>query len=234
MDRPPQRLDDYRTKTSLVYDTLREFILAGRFPPGSRIIVDQVAAELGTSKVPVREAVVQLVGEGWLKSIPHVGAVVPTLSADEILETAIIRAAVEGMAVRHSVDALTPEDLDGLRALLNQLDEVAKSGSASYPSLNFDFHTSVFRRCRYPALRALAASLAEKSLHHRPVRFLPEYVRESQAQHWALVAALERRDADEAERVVRHHIEHAGRLLWQYAQEQADTGKPRRASKAQR
>lgn len=57
-------LDSYRTKTQLAYEQLRDAILAGKYLPGSRIIADQLAAELGVSKVPIREAITRLVGSG--------------------------------------------------------------------------------------------------------------------------------------------------------------------------
>jgi DNA-binding GntR family transcriptional regulator len=210
----------YRTKADLVYEALRAHLIDGRYPPGARIVVDQLAAELGTSKVPVREAVGRLVGEGWLQARPHTGAVVPELQPEEILETSVIRAVIEGAAIRHSVPHLQAKTLPRMAKLLEAMDAASRKDDAKYPELNFEFHSAAFSDCCYPNLRSMARSLAERSFRLRTVRFLPEYQAESQVQHRALFAAMERRDAEEAERVVRHHIEHAGQLLWDYALEQ--------------
>jgi len=212
-----QTLKTYRTKTDLVYEALRRSILGGRYAPGDRIVFDQVAAELGVSKVPVREAVVRLIGEGLLKSTPHVGAAVPVLSPDEILEISVIRAVLEGAAIRHAVDSLTRTTLRLLRTQLVRMDKASAEDDPNYPELNWKFHTTAFRSCRYPALRHLAISMAEKSHRLRTVRFVPDYLPESQAEHWALLEALNRRDGVAAERITREHIERAGRLLWQFA-----------------
>jgi DNA-binding GntR family transcriptional regulator len=65
----------------------------------------------------------------------------------------------------------------------------------------------------------MAASVLEKSRRLRTVRFLPEYLPESQREHRRLLEAIEQRDAAAAERLTRQHIEHAGRLLWKFAVE---------------
>jgi DNA-binding GntR family transcriptional regulator len=228
MPAPTQTLKTYRTKTDLVYEALRRSILRGQYAPGSRIVFDQIAAEMGVSKVPVREAVVRLIGEGWLQSTPHVGAAVPLLSPDEILEIAVVRAAIESAAIRYAVEDISPTTLRQLRTQLHRMDEAITGENPDYPELNFTFHTTAVRSCRYAALRDMAISLAEKSLRLRTVRFVPQYLPESQAEHWALLKALTRRNAVAAERITREHIERAGQLLWQFALDaQAQQKKPR-------
>jgi DNA-binding GntR family transcriptional regulator len=225
-------LAGYRTKTQLVYEELREAIRAGHYPPGSRLVADQIADAHGTSKVPVREAIVRLAGEGWLEIHPHVGAVVARLSPDEVLETSIVRATLESRAVRFAADRLTARDLSHLRALLVRMDAAVSGAADDYPELNFQFHSAVFLRCPYPLLRELTTSMAERSLKLRTVRFLPAYLPDTQREHWELLGALERHDADAAERITRDHIERAGRLLSQFARDQAKgaaPGAPRRA-----
>jgi DNA-binding GntR family transcriptional regulator len=214
---PARTLKTYRTKADLVYEALRRSILRGRYAPGSRIVFDQIATEMGVSKVPVREAVVRLIGEGWLQSTPHVGAAVPVLSPDEILEISVLRAVLESAAVRYSVDDMSRTTLRDLRAQLQRMDKAITDENPEYPELNFTYHTSVYRSCRYPGLRDMAISLAEKHHRLRTVRFVPQYLPETQAEHWALLEALNRRDAVAAERITREHIERAGRLLWEFA-----------------
>ena len=210
-------LSTYRTKGYLVYEALRQAILSGRYQPGARVNIDQLAVELGTSKVPIREAFGRLVGEGWLQMSPHVGAVVPELSPQDIIETSIIRSVTEGAAVRFSAANITDATLKTLRKLLAQMDEAAKTDAPEFPQLNLEFHAATFSACPFPALKALAASLLEKSSRLRTVRFLPEYLPEAQAQHRRLLHALEKRDGKSAERITRHHVERAGQLLARFA-----------------
>ncbi len=210
---------EYRTKTDLVYQALRKRLLLGQYLPGARIVVDQLALELGTSKVPVREAVVRLTGEGWLQMQPHVGATVPLLHPDEILETSLIRGALESVAVRLAVEHLTADALDRLRALVGAMDAAIASESPDYPDLNVRFHAATIECCPYSNMRAIVESVLEKTSRLRTVRFLPEYGPQSQNEHRRLLDALERRDGAAAESIARQHIERAGRLLWQFAAE---------------
>lgn len=210
-------LSGYRTKTALVYAELREAILSGGYPPGARIVFDQVAAQLGVSKVPVREAVVQLVGEGWLTIRPHVGAVVPELNAEEIIETSVIRAVLEGAAVRSAVNTISEETLTSLARMQKAMDKAAAANNPEYPQLNREFHAALLSACPYPQLQSMALSLLDRSRRWRIVRFLPNYLPDSQSEHEAILNAIEDRDGVLAERLIRRHIEHAGRLLWEYA-----------------
>lgn len=219
----PLSLANHKTKTDLVYETLKHAIVVGRYPAGSRIVADQLAQELGTSKVPIREAIVRLVGEGWLQVKPHVGAVVLEYSPDEILDNSMLRAATEGLATRLAADYITPLILDRLRELLDQMERAAKKDHLKYPRLNLEFHSMAFQGCPYPSLRSTAASLAEKTYRLAPVRLLPEYLNESQLQHRDLFDALAHRRVEEVERIVRHHVERSGRLLWQFALQRAQS-----------
>ena len=217
----PFSLANHKTKTDLVYEALKQAIVEGRYPAGSRIVADQLAQELGISKVPIREAIVRLVGEGWLQVKPHVGAVVPEMSPDEILDQCALRAAVEGLATRLAADYITPPILDRLHVLLERMDKAATDNPLAYPKLNLDFHSTAFQCCPYPSLRTMAASLAEKTYRLAPIRLHPEYLPESQAQHRELLAALESHRGEEVESLVRHHVERSGKLLWQTALELA-------------
>lgn len=214
-------LSGYRTKTALVYSQLRHDILTGHYPPGARIVLDQVASQFGVSKVPVREAVVQLVGEGWLVTKPHVGAIVPELDPVEILETSVIRAALEGAAVRTAVSHVTDEMLTELRQLHASMDAAAAANDPEYPQMNRLFHGQLYQACPYPQLRSMVTSLLERGRRWRIVRFLPTYLPQSQSEHLAVLQALDRRDGDAAERLVRQHVEHAGRLIWEFARTHA-------------
>lgn len=215
-------LSGYRTKGDLVYEALREAILAGRFQPGSRINIDQLAIELGTSKVPIREAIGRLVGEGWLQMSPHVGAIVPQLSADDIIETSIIRSVTEGAAVRFSAPRLSESSLKSLRKLVARMDQAVKTDDPEFPQLNLDFHAITFSACPFPTLKTMASSLLEKASRLRTVRFLPQYLPEAQAQHRKILQALEEHDGKAAERITRHHVEHAGKLLARFATEHGE------------
>ena len=205
------------TKVALVYAELKRAIMDGTYPPGSRIVADQVAAQLNVSAVPIREALVRLAGEGWVRLSPHVGATVPPFDPTEVLENALIRAALESAATRLATPHLTPEHFKELRRLLTAMDRAAKSDPSKYPGLNLDFHLTIVSACPYAGMRDLIRQVAEKTTRLRTVTFVPYYILASQTEHRELLDALQARNAELAEQLSRRHIEEAGKLLWEHA-----------------
>jgi DNA-binding GntR family transcriptional regulator len=206
-----------QTKVTLVYDGLKRAILEGEYAPGSRIVADQVAEQFAVSTVPIREALVRLAGEGWVELSPHVGALVPPFDPNEVLENALIRAALESSAIRLATPHLNESHFRELKKYLSAMDRAAKASSPQYPRLNLEFHLLIVSACPYPRMRDLIQHVAEKTMRLRTVMFVPHYIGASQAEHREIVDALSARDADRAEALVRRHIEDAGRLLWERA-----------------
>ncbi len=205
------------TKVARVYRELKRAIMAGEYPPGARIVAEQVADALEVSTVPIREALLRLSGEGWVELSPHVGAIVPRFVPSEILETALIRGALESTATRLATPHLAASDLVELDRQVDAMDRAAEDGSGTYPVLNMQFHLTIVAACPYPRMRDLVTQIAEKTTRFRTVSALPSYLPESQEDHRRLVDALRARDADLAETIARRHIERAGRLLWEHA-----------------
>jgi len=109
-----------------VRDRLLEGILAGRYPPDSRIVETQVARELGTSQAPVREALRALQAIGVVEISPFRGARVRRPSRREILEAYVVRAALETLAARLAVPRLTDEDILELSDYGDAMEEAAR------------------------------------------------------------------------------------------------------------
>ncbi len=91
-------------------DALRRKIVAGELPEGHQLIQDALAAEFGVSRIPVREALAQLKGEGLVRIVPHKGAVVSELSIAEISELFMLRVLLEPILLKKSIPKLTPAD----------------------------------------------------------------------------------------------------------------------------
>lgn len=114
---PPSRFDlvfDRElppSKTQFVYEWLKEEILSGSLAPGSRIRQQEVAAALGVSYTPVREAIRQLQATGLLTHEPNRGSAVSSMSADALRELYLLRGAVEGLGARLAAGRLTPQAL---------------------------------------------------------------------------------------------------------------------------
>jgi len=210
-------MDHYKTKTQLAYERLRDAILAGEYQPGSGIVADQVAAELGVSKVPIREAITRLVGQGWLELRPHVGAVVPELSPEGVLDIALLRGAVESAALWHAAPLHDVVSLAELDTLLDEMDKLLSEDSPRYPILNAQFHVALIEPCPHRQMREMGQTLIQQAQRFRPIRFLPMYAPDAQSEHRAIVEAIKARQFARASQSTRRHIEDAGVLLHKYA-----------------
>src|SRR5919204_6551984 len=111
-----------RTTPGMVADVLRDAIMRGVLKGGQPLRQDELAAQFGLSRIPVREALRQLEGEGLVTVNPHRGAVVSTLSSDELQEVCEIRSALETMALRLAIPHLDEEALARAEAILVETD----------------------------------------------------------------------------------------------------------------
>ena len=207
----------YRTMKEIAYDAIREAILSGRFPPGQRLVADELAQEFGTSRMPVREALQRLENAGLVSITPHRGAVVNELSEQEIVEVYHIRAVLEGLAARLAAPRLGPADYDRLNALI---DDMASTSTAE-PDLeqllrgNRDLHEIIWQAAQAPRLHELLENLYDASRRFRNISILlPGRLDQIVEEHRRIVRALAAGDPAAAERFANEHHEiTAQRLL---------------------
>lgn len=199
----------YRSKTDLVTDFLKAEIQAGRPGAGQRLVVSQVAHRLGVSKVPVREAVTRLIGEGLLTLRPNVGPVVPEFTAHEVIETAMLRVAVDKLALETALDRHTPESFRGIQAIL---DEMA-TAHERFPELNVKFHIAMIHPSPYREVVRTASALIERAQRYRVTQVVPGYQPDAHEEHKELFAHLRERDLGALHELDEHHIMDAAHKL---------------------
>jgi len=167
-----------------------------------------LARELGTSRMPVREALRRLTEMGLVRFHPHRGAEVMHLDSATVEDLFITRAALEGTAARLAAGRLGRGDLAALRALLEQMDRaVARHAFTAYIRLNDRFHQDLNRACPLETLTATIDTVRNRcALILRSGFNLPERLAQSQKEHWEIFEACRRGDARAAERAMREHI----------------------------
>jgi DNA-binding GntR family transcriptional regulator len=218
-----------RTTQELVFEFLRDAILSGRLRGGSHLVQDKIATELNVSRVPVREALLQLESEGLVRMEAHRGASVVWLSPDEISEIFEIRAILVTAAIRRVIPSLTDEQVDRLEQITDRQER--ETGAAIRARLNHAFNATLFEPLNRPRLRALMDKLEREV--DRYLMTIPDRPR---IGHRDLVEACRARDADRAAELVHHHLDHASECAVSRVRElmQSDTVTPlaarRRAS----
>lgn len=190
-----------------VADELRAAILHGAYPPGTRLRQEELAAQYGASRVPVREALRLLESEGLVTTVANTGAWIARLSMAECVELYQVRERIEPLLLRYSLPHLTPEHVDELAALadeMRQIDDVER-----FLELDRQFHLGSYTCAETTFLGPAVERLWNTTQHYRRAftRLLDEEShRILHDEHHMLVVAIRERDADEAERVLLGHI----------------------------
>jgi DNA-binding GntR family transcriptional regulator len=195
----------YRTAAEYVEATLKAAILSGRLAGGTPLRQEELAEAFGVSRMPVREALRQLEAQALLDFVPHKGAVVTEISAEDAADSYAIRRALEPAALRLSVPALDAEDFALARSLLTELDIEPEAGRLG--ELNRRFHMSLYARAGRPKLLALVEQ--QLAVADRYVRFiLAAKGREqmSQKDHRSMLEAAMARDVEGAVRILDDHM----------------------------
>ena len=194
---------NYRTKTDLVADQLREEILSGALPAGEPLKQRDLASRLGVSSTPVREALQQLAAQGLVVMDPHRPPTVALQEAERLRENYFVRATLEALAVRLAVDRIGDDTIHRLEALNDQLAALTPQDPAA-GELNREFHSMLVDAADLPLLSHLIQHLWA-ALPRGPMA-RGRTPQESAAQHAELLAALRARDSDLAARAIEEHI----------------------------
>ena len=205
---------------------LREAILQGRLRPGERLVQDELAAELGVSRQPVREALRRLESEGLIVQLPQRGFAVREQREEDIRENYHLRRLLESEAARAAARCMRPEELEQLRALYRSQELAADEGdAAALVELNEQFHRLVHEASRMPQLVRLVRQLWAGRTVFTPL-FVPGRAQRSLEEHRRLLAALERGDPAGAGVAMDEHIARAAEDYFRQGRALPQGGEP--------
>jgi DNA-binding GntR family transcriptional regulator len=203
----------HQTAQELVLETLREAILDGILPPGSRLRQEDLAAAFKTSRIPVREALRVLEYEGLATSEPHRGFTVTALDADQIEEIYELRTVLESHAVRVAIPLLTTPDIDELQALYDDM-EALEAADEKLAAREL-FYLKLYGVTARPRLVGLIARLRQEVA--RSLRW--KLVQHSPSHHEIFFEAVKSGDADLAAAELASHYRKVVALLRRFLRE---------------
>lgn len=179
--------------------------------PGQQIVQDALAIQLGVSRVPLREALKILEGEGQVTYVAHRGYFVTELSLSDLLEVYRIREILETEAVTIAVPQMTTEDIERLEEAERDVQAAFDASDVvTMTSANQRFHFALIDACALPRLVRLIRLLWDATEVYRSVYFSDEDNREAvAAEHRAVVAAVRAGDSATALLVLAEHRDHA-------------------------
>lgn len=196
-----------------ILNRLRDMIIEGHLPPGTRLNEGQIGAQLGVSRTPLREAIKFLASEGLVELVPARGAVVKKFSAKEISDMLEVISTLEQHAARRACEVATTHEISGVRDLHDQMiDCYSRGDRLAYYKLNQAIHSGIVALADNAALSDVHGLLQTRV---KRIRFVghegPEKWASAVAEHEEMIAALEARDADRLAAILGKHLQ----LAWE-------------------
>jgi DNA-binding GntR family transcriptional regulator len=212
-----------KTVAEAVADTLRMRILSGDLGEGEQLRQEVLAAELGVSRIPLREAFRLLEGEGLITIAPHRGAVVAVRSPEEIGELFDLRVLLEPDILRHAIPRLTERDLREAGDILAGYNKaLAARDVEAWGRLNTQFHLALYRPAERPRSLALVRSLLDQTDGYTRMQLLLTGGQSrAQREHTELLELCRARKTTAAAKLVEDHVREAGRSLVDFMRKQA-------------
>ncbi|QQX82007.1 GntR family transcriptional regulator [Shewanella sp. KX20019] len=206
----------HKTRTQVVVEVLREKILSGEIAAGMPLRQSALADEMNVSRIPVREALLQLEAEGLVKFEAHKGATATTLSAVQVTELFDLRALIETDLLAKAIPNMTEDDLAEAESILDSLDVAFqdKDQIESWSGLNSQFHTCLYRAADKPHTIEVVNGLNTNCDRYvRLQLFLASGIPKAQQDHRELLDYCRQGDVDNAVALLRSHILHAAEAI---------------------
>ena len=203
------------TAAETVLQQLRVFLASGRLLPGQQLVQEDLAEDLGVSRVPIRESLKILEGEGHVTYHPNRGYFVTELSADDLIELYRIRQILEAEALAQAVVEVSDVDIADIEKILEQVEQAAELGDVhALSEANRAFHFSIIELSGMNRLSRLIRQLWDASDIYRTVYFRDSVNRERiRSEHREIIDALKARDAQALIRAQNAHREQAVAVL---------------------
>jgi len=200
---------EYKTRTQLVVEIIREKILSGEIVAGQALRQASLAEELNVSRIPVREALLQLEAEGLVSFEPHKGATATELNLDKVDELFELRAMIEGDLLRASIANISDEALVQATGILAKLDSaLGKQNAANtWSELNSEFHNCLYSGANRPQTADLVNILNKNADRYIRMHLLwAGGISKAGPEHAELLAFCKARDIPQAVEKLKQHI----------------------------
>lgn len=200
------------TLRTRIAQVLREEILTGELQAGATLGLDQLAQYFGSSRTPVREALIELEQDGLVQIMPRAGVKVANVSARELLDNFHLFAVLSGVAAEWASLRMTPERLQRIQVLNARVETAVRQRPEELVQANWLFHREINLAAQSDRLQ----SLLRRTSRVVPARFLelvPDQAEITPHDHRALLSALEAGDGKRARELAEEHVARAGELL---------------------
>ncbi len=216
-------IENHQTLRERIVDTIREAIINGILKPGTKISEPELAERFGISRTPIREALRQLESEGFITVIPRKGAIVSKLSKKDVEDFYELKSILEGFAARKAVEKISDDDIEHMEHVNRQLEKLTKKGDLRRVyELHNEFHDTFLKACGNDKLYGIVQNLVRQFQRFRMILSMPGKIEGSIEQHWEIIEAFKKRDADLVEELVRENALYGKSVLLQEFEKEQD------------
>jgi len=203
------------SRSELLLHQLEEEIFLGKLPPGARLDEKLLAERFKVSRTPVREALWHLASSGLIEMRRNQGAVVKQLTLVELIEMFQVMAELEGLCARLAARRMSAaERKELLRIHKVSGKRITDEDFEGFFSDNNDFHEVIFVASKNRFLQQESRALRNRvNPYRRYITYLPGRMTKSYNEHEQIIAALDRGDGDEAQRLMRDHVNLLGEMV---------------------
>ena len=202
-------MDAYLPLRDVVFNTLREAILKGEIKPGERLMELQLAAKLGVSRTPIREAIRMLEQEGLAVTIPRRGAEVARMTEKDMQDVLQVREALDELAANIACECITLEELEQLEQAMNSFEEAVYTKDIKrIADTDMVFHDIIYHATRNPKLEMILNNLREQMYRYRV-----EYLKDEKnypvllKEHREILQGLTEKNKELVTNSMRRHVE---------------------------
>lgn len=197
----------FRSKNELIYSILHQSIIQGEFKPGTRLVIDELAAKLEVSPIPIREALRHLEADGFVSFEPHVGATITEIHTGLISEVFALLEAMEIITARAACQLMTADDLATMEKIISSMG-AAVIDPFQWSQNNKTLHQFICDCAQMPLIK----KMMQKALDHWD-RLYMYYFRDvfanrikiAQEEHWQILHAFKSGDPNTVEQIIRQH-----------------------------
>ena len=211
----PLFLDDDSIYTKIIKD-----ITNGVFVAGDRLVTTKLSEKYNTSVNPIREALKQLQGEGFVTVSPNSGARVTQFEYNTMRDVFEILQLLDPYLMEWFTLEHTKDDREKLKALLTEMEHIAEGDHVAYRHLDTTFHWLMYRQhYNKNAVELWRQQRLVLEIMHANLSISEARVEQSMAEHKAILAALEDRDVDSTLAVLKKHISSSGKYWSRQSQD---------------
>jgi len=199
-----------RTMSEFVYDSLKEAIINNEIKANKRINEKELADRFHVSRTPIREAVLRLATEGFVKIDSYRRAIVKEISFEELKDILEVLGALDRLAIVQAVDNMTPKEIKKLEMLTKKIETKCSIGSIEkFIELNAEFHNELWKYVSNKFLQEMLYFVRDKKERYSYARLYlyekPGFLEKSMKHHKELMEAIKLGDKEKLKEMIVHH-----------------------------